>query len=43
MQLLNLLLYLYIGRRNGRQPNEKMQEILKNTVEDARAMISKVF
>ncbi|XP_043669045.1 cilia- and flagella-associated protein 298-like isoform X2 [Vespula pensylvanica] len=30
-----------IGRRNGRQPNEKMQEILKNTVEDARAMISK--
>ncbi|XP_047352323.1 cilia- and flagella-associated protein 298 isoform X2 [Vespa velutina] len=30
-----------VGRRNGRQPNEKMQQILKNTVEDARAMISK--
>lgn len=30
------------GRRNGRQPNEKMQEVLKKTIENARAMISKV-
>ncbi|XP_014488578.1 PREDICTED: UPF0769 protein C21orf59 homolog isoform X3 [Dinoponera quadriceps] len=30
-----------IGRRNGRQPNEKMQEVLKKTIEDARAMTSK--
>ncbi|EFN80534.1 Uncharacterized protein C21orf59 [Harpegnathos saltator] len=30
-----------IGRRNGRQPNEKMQEVLKRTIEDARAMTSK--
>ncbi|XP_011707852.1 PREDICTED: UPF0769 protein C21orf59 homolog isoform X1 [Wasmannia auropunctata] len=30
-----------IGCRNGRQPNEKMQEVLKKTVEDARAMTSK--
>lgn len=29
------------GRRNGRQPNEKMQEVLKKTIEDARAMTSK--
>ncbi|KAK2584574.1 hypothetical protein KPH14_006941 [Odynerus spinipes] len=30
-----------VGRRNGRQPNEKMQEVLSKTVEEARAMISK--
>ncbi|XP_018047700.1 PREDICTED: UPF0769 protein C21orf59 homolog isoform X3 [Atta colombica] len=30
-----------IGRRNGRQPNEKMQEVLKKTIEDARTMTSK--
>ncbi|KAG7201364.1 hypothetical protein KM043_004129 [Ampulex compressa] len=30
-----------LGRRNGRQPNEKMQEVLKNTIEDARSMTSK--
>ncbi|XP_050450210.1 cilia- and flagella-associated protein 298 isoform X2 [Cataglyphis hispanica] len=30
-----------IGRRNGRQPNEKMQEVLKKTIEEARAMTSK--
>ncbi|XP_015189038.1 PREDICTED: UPF0769 protein C21orf59 homolog [Polistes dominula] len=30
-----------VGRRNGRQPNDKMQEVLKKTVEDARTMISK--
>ncbi|KAL0124249.1 hypothetical protein PUN28_006240 [Cardiocondyla obscurior] len=30
-----------IGRRNGRQPNEKMQEVLKKTIEDARVMTSK--
>ncbi|XP_011309896.1 UPF0769 protein C21orf59 homolog [Fopius arisanus] len=30
-----------IGRRNGRQPNEKMSEVLKKAVEDTRAMISK--
>ncbi|KAH0956844.1 hypothetical protein HN011_011977 [Eciton burchellii] len=30
-----------IGRRNGRQPNEKMQEVLKRTIEDARGMTSK--
>lgn len=30
------------GRRNGRQPNEKMQQVLKKTIEDARAMTSKV-
>ncbi|XP_014609388.1 PREDICTED: UPF0769 protein C21orf59 homolog isoform X3 [Polistes canadensis] len=30
-----------VGRRNGRQPNERMQDVLKKTVEDARTMISK--
>ncbi|KYN28440.1 Uncharacterized protein C21orf59 [Trachymyrmex cornetzi] len=30
-----------IGHRNGRQPNEKMQEVLKKTIEDARTMTSK--
>ncbi|RLU24429.1 hypothetical protein DMN91_002518 [Ooceraea biroi] len=30
-----------IGRRNGRQPNEKMQELLNKTIEDARTMTSK--
>lgn len=30
------------GRRNGKQPNEKMQAVLTKTIEDARDMISKV-
>lgn len=33
---------MIVGRRNGRQPNERMQEVLKKTIEDARAMTSKV-
>ncbi|XP_067421709.1 cilia- and flagella-associated protein 298 isoform X2 [Emydura macquarii macquarii] len=30
-----------IGRRNGHAPNEKMKEVLKKTVEEAKALISK--
>ncbi|XP_015523157.1 cilia- and flagella-associated protein 298 isoform X3 [Neodiprion pinetum] len=30
-----------VGRRNGRQPNEKMREVLKKTIDEARAMTSK--
>lgn len=30
-----------IGRRNGRQPNEKMQEVLRKTIEEAKAIVSK--
>lgn len=30
------------GRRNGHRPSEKMQEVLKKSVEDARTMTSKV-
>ncbi|XP_044590370.1 cilia- and flagella-associated protein 298 [Cotesia glomerata] len=30
-----------MGRRNGRQPNEKMQEVLKKACKDAQAMITK--
>lgn len=30
-----------VGRRNGRQPQEKMQEILKNTMDEAKQMVSK--
>lgn len=30
-----------VGRRNGRQPQEKMQDILEKAVSDARLMISK--
>ncbi|CAH0393975.1 unnamed protein product [Bemisia tabaci] len=30
-----------IGRRNGRQPVEEMQQVLLNTVEEAKAMVSK--
>ncbi|KAJ8678640.1 hypothetical protein QAD02_014427 [Eretmocerus hayati] len=30
-----------IGRRNGKQPNENMQNVIKKAIEDARAMISK--
>ncbi|XP_057318648.1 cilia- and flagella-associated protein 298 isoform X3 [Microplitis mediator] len=30
-----------IGRRNGRQPNERMQEILRKAVKDSQAMITK--
>lgn len=31
-----------IGRRNGRQPSAKMQEVITKTVEEAKAMVSKV-
>ena len=31
-----------IGRRNGRQPSKKMQEVLLKTVQEAKAMVSKV-
>ncbi|XP_069492445.1 cilia- and flagella-associated protein 298 [Ambystoma mexicanum] len=30
-----------IGRRNGHAPNEKMKDVLKKTVEEAKAIISK--
>lgn len=30
-----------IGRRNGRQPLEKMQQILKKSIEDAKQLVSK--
>ncbi|XP_066507339.1 cilia- and flagella-associated protein 298 [Hoplias malabaricus] len=30
-----------IGRRNGRAPNEKMKNVLKKTVEEAKALVSK--
>lgn len=30
-----------IGRRNGHAPNDKMKEVLKTTVEEAKALISK--
>ncbi|XP_033002811.1 cilia- and flagella-associated protein 298 [Lacerta agilis] len=30
-----------IGRRNGQAPNEKMKQVLKATVEEAKALISK--
>lgn len=30
-----------IGRRNGQQPKEKMQEVLRNAIKDARALIDK--
>ncbi|CAB0012469.1 unnamed protein product [Nesidiocoris tenuis] len=30
-----------VGRRNGKQPNQKMQEVLNKTIEEARARISK--
>ncbi|CAD7693598.1 unnamed protein product [Nyctereutes procyonoides] len=30
-----------IGRRNGQAPNEKMKQILKKTIEEAKAIISK--
>jgi len=39
---LGLYVFLIAGRRNGRQANEKMQEVLKRTIEDARGMTSKV-
>lgn len=31
-----------IGRRNGKQPNEKMQNVLTKTIEEAKACVSKV-
>ncbi|XP_049641759.1 cilia- and flagella-associated protein 298 [Suncus etruscus] len=30
-----------VGRRNGQAPNEKMKQVLKKTVEEAKAIISK--
>ncbi|XP_037930711.1 cilia- and flagella-associated protein 298-like [Teleopsis dalmanni] len=30
-----------MGRRNGRQPNEKMQEVLMNAVKDAKELVDK--
>lgn len=30
-----------VGRRNGRQPQEKMQKILKKAIDDAKEMVSK--
>ncbi|XP_061106375.1 cilia- and flagella-associated protein 298 isoform X1 [Conger conger] len=30
-----------IGRRNGHAPNERMKEVLKKTVEEAKALVSK--
>lgn len=30
-----------VGRRNGRQPQEKMQEILRKAIDDAKQMVSK--
>lgn len=31
-----------IGRRNGHQPNDKMQQVLLKTIEEAKTMLSKV-
>lgn len=31
-----------IGRRNGKQPNESMQNVLTKTIEEAKANVSKV-
>lgn len=31
-----------IGRRNGKQPNENMQNVLAKTIEEAKACVSKV-
>ncbi|KAG8223406.1 hypothetical protein J437_LFUL003679 [Ladona fulva] len=31
-----------LGRRNGKKPNEKMQDVLNKTVSEAKAMTSKV-
>lgn len=31
-----------IGRRNGKQPNEKMQNVLSKTIEEVKASVSKV-
>jgi hypothetical protein len=31
-----------VGRRNGKQPNEHMQDVIKRTSEEAKAMMSKV-
>jgi len=31
-----------IGRRNGKQPNEHMQDVITRTTEEAKAMICKV-
>lgn len=31
-----------IGRRNGKQPKQNMQQVLENTVSEAKAIVSKV-
>lgn len=31
-----------VGRRNGKQPNEQMQNVLTKTIEEAKACVSKV-
>lgn len=31
-----------IGRRNGKQPNEKMQNVLSKTIEEVKSCMSKV-
>ena len=31
-----------IGRRNGKQPNEKMQDVINKSMEEVKAMVSKV-
>lgn len=31
-----------VGRRNGKQPNEKMQNVLTKTIEEVKACMSKV-
>lgn len=31
-----------VGRRNGRQPSEKMQEVIAKTVAEAKSSVSKV-
>lgn len=31
-----------IGRRNGKQPTEQMQNVLSKTIEEAKACVSKV-
>jgi cilia- and flagella-associated protein 298 len=31
-----------VGRRNGKRPNEQMQNVLTKTIEEAKACVSKV-
>lgn len=34
--------YFFVVRRNGRQPKEKMQELIKKSIENVKDMISRV-